>query len=340
MAVGAERDLAPRCRVSVAGRIGTEVTSSKRVLVTGAGGFIGRWSVAPLLAKGYEVHAVLSGGVPNTPIELQGATLHVADLLDESRADALLERVMPTHLLHFAWIATPGVYWQSPDNSRWLDASEHLLRRFRALGGIRAVMAGSCVEYDWSKGGVCEERSSPLADATRSSPYAAAKIALQKGLAEFAEEEHLSAAWGRIFFQYGPYEHPDRLVPSVIRHLLMNQEALCTHGRQIRSFLHVADVGAAFAGVLDSEIQGPVNIGSDDRIALADLIERIAREIGRPDLIRLGARIPPTEEPPLLVPDIRRLRDEVPWQPRFTLAAGLSDTIAWWRCRLSSPSRT
>jgi nucleoside-diphosphate-sugar epimerase len=339
MAAGAERDLAPRCSLLVAGRIGAEVISSKRVLVTGAGGFIGRWSVAPLLAKGYEVHAVLSGGAANIPIELHGATVHVADLLDESRADALLERVRPTHLLHFAWIATPGVYWQSPDNSRWLAASEHLLRRFRALGGIRAVMAGSCVEYDWSKGGVCEERSSPLADAARSSPYAAAKIALQKSLAEFAEEEQLSAAWGRIFFQYGPYEHPDRLVPSVIRHLLMNQEALCTHGRQIRSFLHVADVGAAFAGVLDSEIQGPVNIGSDDRIALADLIERIALEIGRPDLIRLGARIPPTEEPPLLVPDIHRLRDEVPWQPRFTLAAGLGDTIAWWRRHLSS-SRT
>jgi nucleoside-diphosphate-sugar epimerase len=339
MAAGAERDLAPRCSLLVAGRIGAEVISSKRVLVTGAGGFIGRWSVAPLLAKGYEVHAVLSGGAANIPIELHGATVHVADLLDESRADALLERVRPTHLLHFAWIATPGVYWQSPDNSRWLAASEHLLRRFRALGGIRAVMAGSCVEYDWTKGGICEERSSPLADAARVSPYAAAKIALQKNLAEFVEEQQLSAAWGRIFFQYGPYEHADRLVPSVIRHLLMNQEALCTHGRQVRSFLHVADVGAAFAGVLDSEIQGPVNIGSDERIALSDLIERIGREIGRPDLIRLGARTPPTEEPPLLVPDIHRLRDEVPWQPQFTLAAGLSDTIAWWRSHLSS-SRT
>ena len=81
----------------------------------------------------------------------------------------------------------------------------------------------------------------------------------------------LSSAWGRIFFQFGPYEHPDRLVPSVIRHLLLNQEALCTHGRQIRSFLHVADVGAAFAHLLDSEVQGPVNIGSDERIAAGGL---------------------------------------------------------------------
>jgi UDP-glucuronate decarboxylase len=318
------------------------VNSSRRVLVTGAGGFIGRWSVAPLLAKGYEVHAVLSAVSARNIAELQGATVQVADLLKESEVDAVIKRVAPSHLLHFAWIATPGVYWQSADNFRWLAASQHLLRRLREHGGVRAVMAGSCVEYDWSKGGVCAERSSPLADgaAKRLSPYAASKIALQEAVAEFTEEERLSTAWGRIFFQYGPYEHPDRLVPSVIRHLLMNQEAQCTHGRQIRSFLHVADVGAAFASLLDSEIQGPVNIGSDERIAVADLIERIARQIGRPDLIRLGARSAPAEEPPLLVPDIQRLRDEVKWQPRFTLSKGVTDTIAWWRGHPASPGRT
>src|SRR6202789_4302322 len=311
----------------------------KRVLVTGAGGFIGRSSLAPLERLGFEVHAVFSGAAAGPiPAALPGAFTHVADLLSEREVAVLLKRVAPTHLLHFAWIATPGIYWQSPDNFRWLAASQNLLQGFRALGGVRAVMAGRCVEYDWSKASVCSETSSPMADeSTALTPYAATKIALQKALAQFSREEHLSSAWGRIFFQFGPHEHPDRLVPSVIRHLLKNQEALCTHGRQIRSFLHVADVGAAFAQLLDSDIQGPVNIGSDERIALADLIGCIARKIGRPERVRLGARSTPSDEPPLLVPDVHRLRDELQWRPRLSLNEGIDDAIAWWRGQLGVP---
>jgi nucleoside-diphosphate-sugar epimerase len=317
------------------------VTHLKRVLVTGAGGFIGRSSIAPLKRRGFEVHAVFSGAAPAPiPTALPDVFTHVADLLSESHVDVLLKRVAPTHLLHFAWIATPGIYWHSADNFRWLAASQNLLRGFRTLGGIRAVMAGSCVEYDWSKASVCSETFSPMADeSTALTPYAASKIALQKALAQFSREEHLSSAWGRIFFQFGPHEHPDRLVPSVIRHLLMNQEAPCTHGRQIRSFLHVADVGAAFTQLLDSDVQGPVNIGSDEKIALADLIDRIALEIGRPDLVRLGARSAPADEPPLLVPDVHRLRDEVHWRPQFSLNEGLRDAIGWWRAQLGVPGR-
>jgi nucleoside-diphosphate-sugar epimerase len=312
------------------------VTEAKRVLVTGAGGFIGRWSVPPLLRAGYEVHAVLSaktGG--ELPEQLRGATLHFTDLLGESGADGVLRAVQPTHLLHFAWIATPGVYWSSAENFRWVSASERLLRSFRAHGGTRAMAAGSCAEYDWSSAQVCDESSSPLAGGA-ATPYAACKIALQKWLADFGSQERLSTAWGRIFFQFGPHEHPDRLVPSVIRNLLQSREASMSHGRQIRSFLHVADVGAAFAAVLDGKLEGPVNIGSDERITLAELVDRIGRRIGRPELVRLGARAAAAQEPALLVPEIRRLSDEAGWRPRLTLDEALDDTIEWWRRALAA----
>ena len=309
----------------------------KRVLVSGAGGFIGRWSVPPLCASGYEVHAVVSHTVGRIlPPQLMSARVHVADLLDHSAIDRLFKSIMPTHLLHFAWIATPGLYWSSDENYRWLAASRYLLGAFRDNGGARAMMAGSCAEYDWSRVKICHELRSPLADdsAAAPTPYAACKIALQGSLQESARDNGLSAAWGRIFFQFGPGEHPDRVVPSVIGNLLMNREAPCSHGRQIRSFLHVADVGAAFAAVLDSRLEGPVNIGSGERISIAGLVDRIARQIGRVDLVRLGARCAPEGEPAVLLPDLDRLRKELGFKPAYTLTEGLADTIAWWRSRL------
>ncbi len=312
---------------------------NKRVLVSGAGGFIGRWSVPALRARGYDVHAVLSHTAGRiVPPQLAGAQLHGADLLDQAAVDDLLEAVMPTHLLHFAWIATPGVYLTSDENYRWLAASRYLLRAFQANGGVRAMLAGSCAEYDWSRVEICHELSSPLASdaAEAPAPYAACKITLQKSTEEFAREHGLSAAWGRIFFQFGPDEHPDRLIPSVIVNLLMNREAPCSHGRQIRSFLHVADVGAAFAAVLDSRLEGPVNIGSGEGISIAELIDRVARRIGRADLVRLGARGAPEREPAVLLPDVERLCKELGWRPRYTLTEGLADTIRWWRGRLAA----
>jgi nucleoside-diphosphate-sugar epimerase len=121
----------------------------KRVLVTGSTGYIGRWSVPALLARGYEVHAVGSreagAGTP-LPAELDGAAYHAADLFDPPAVAALADRVRATHLLHFAWNATPGVYWTTPENFRWVSASLALLESFRRAGGERAVMAGRLAE--------------------------------------------------------------------------------------------------------------------------------------------------------------------------------------------------
>jgi nucleoside-diphosphate-sugar epimerase len=307
-----------------------------RVLVTGAGGFIGRWSVPALRAAGFDVHAVVSNAQRGeVPAQLAGATLHRCDLLEPAAIDALIESTAPSHLLHFAWVTRPGVYWHSADNARWLRSSEHLLQGFHAAGGTRVVMAGSCAEYD-ATAGICDEYSSPLADETApgTPAYSACKLRLQRMLAEFSAERGLPSAWGRIFFQYGPFEHPDRLVPSVVRSLLRNEEALCSHGRQIRSFLHVADVGSAFAALVSAQVTGPVNVGSDQALSIAELIGRIADQIGRPELVRLGARAA-SAEAPLLVPVTRRLREETAWRPLFSLDEGLADVIAWWRAELA-----
>jgi nucleoside-diphosphate-sugar epimerase len=311
-------------------------------LVSGARGFIGRWSVPHLIARGFEVHAVVGHATGrDVPPQLRGAKIHQADLLDGEAVQRITAAIGPSHLLHFAWTTTPGEYWSSPDNRRWLAASQGLLQCFHANGGVRAVMAGSCAEYDWSRVGLCDELASPLADGAGApiTLYAECKIALQRALERFGCSHKVSTAWGRIFFQFGPDEHPNRLVASVITNLLSGREAPCSHGRQIRSFLHVADVGSAFAALLDSPTEGAVNIGSGVPISLAELLATIALQIGRPELLLLGARPALPSEPPLLVPAVDRLSREVGWRPEFGLTDGIADTIAWWRQKMADGAR-
>lgn len=295
----------------------------KRVLVTGASGFIGRHSLAPLAAKGYEVHAVSEKGRDTDAT----AVWHRADLLDQGDRRELLARVHPSHLLHFAWYAVPGKYWTAPENLDWVAASLALLRGFVEEGGQRALFAGSCAEYDWSHG-LCSEANTPLVPATL---YGASKHALQTLLRVFAGQAGLSAAWGRIFSLYGPHESPSRLAASVIIALLRNEPAQCSEGSQIRDYLHVADVASAFVALLDSAVEGAVNIGSGRGIAIRELVGRIGRQTGRAELIRHGALPLAAGEPSRLVADVARLRDEVGWSPHYDLDAGLADTIAFWR---------
>lgn len=297
----------------------------KRVLLTGATGFIGRHCLSPLMARGYEVHAVSSR--PIATGEEGNVHWHQANLLDSLQVAIIMNKVRPSHLLHFAWYTVPGKYWTSVENLRWVQASISLLQEFWQHGGQRVVMAGTCAEYDWLYG-YCSESTTPLAQTTL---YGICKHSLQLMVSAFAKQQGLSSAWGRIFFLFGPHEHPDRLVAYVIRSLLRGEVARCSHGNQIRDFLYVKDVADAFVALLDSTVSGPVNIASGQPMALRELIYKIAEKLKREDLIRLGAVSTPPDEPPLLVADVRRLYGEVGWRPKYDLDAGLEQTIEWWK---------
>ena len=297
----------------------------KRVLVTGPNGFIGRHCLPFLLERGYELHGV----VPENGLQLDipGVKWHIADLLNTIHAQALIERVGPTHLLHFAWYAKPGEYWTSMENLRWLQASLDILQIFKRHGGQRVLMAGTCAEYDW-RYGYCSEYITPLNPATL---YGTCKKSLYEILMSFSRQEGLSASWGRIFFLYGSNEYPSRLIPSVINSLLAGRPAPCTMGSQIRDFMHVGDVASAFAALLDSQMEGAVNIASGEPVTIRNIILRIAEKLDRSDLVQFGAIPTPKVEPPLLLADVNRLRQEIGWTPLYNLDAGLDKTIDWWK---------
>ena len=295
-----------------------------RVLLTGARGFVGRHCLAHLVAAGFDVHAVTSA--PTLPAEAPDVVWHQADLLDEDQTDALLEAVAPTSVLHLAWVTTPGEYWTSPLNDTWRQASEHLFEHAAAHGLKRAVVAGTCAEYDWTTGR-CDERAARLAP---TSAYSRSKHQLHVALEALASDRRFSAAWARLFFLYGPGEPAGRLVPSIITHLLRNEPAPCTEGGQRRDFMYVKDAAAALVALLQSELTGAVNIGTGQAPAIRQIATVIGRMMDKGHLIQLGARQTPQQQPPLVVANTARLRHELGFRPHWDLEAGLADTIEWW----------
>jgi nucleoside-diphosphate-sugar epimerase len=295
-----------------------------RVLVTGATGFIGRGTLGPLVARGYDVHAVARAAGPPEP----GVQWHETDLLDLDASAALVASVAPTHLLHLAWEARPGIFWRSPGNLDWTGASLRLLRAFAEGGGSRAVLAGTCAEYRWDDETDCVEGKTALAPATL---YGAAKHALHILAEHYAQDTGLSLAWGRVFFVFGPHEHPARLAASVARALVRGEPAETSHGAQVRDFLYSEDLADAFVALLDSPVTGPVNLASGESRPIRTLVEALAEAAGRTDLLRIGARPAAASEPSAITAAVTRLRDEVGWRPARDLAGRAADTVAWWR---------
>lgn len=305
----------------------------KRVLLTGAGGFVGRRCLAPLAEAGYEVHAVGRRPATHASVDAPSLRWHAIDLLDARGVAALIAEVEPTHLLHLAWYTEHGKFWTAVENLSWVGASLKLFEAFAAVGGRRVVAAGTCVEYAPEGDAPCSEASTPLAPATL---YGACKHATHVALEAFARQAGFTSAWGRLFFPYGPGEPPGRLVPSVARSLLLGEPALCTHGRQVRDFIHVEDAAHAFVALLDSGVEGAVNVGSGQPVALREVVEKVAAHAGRSDLIRLGARPAPEGEPLSLYADARRLREEVGWSPRYDLDEGLAAMVEWLKKKVMS----
>ncbi|SEW37304.1 Nucleoside-diphosphate-sugar epimerase [Aliiroseovarius sediminilitoris] len=306
----------------------SKLNNAQTVLVTGATGFIGAACLPKLTDAGFAVIGTYRGDTPPAPRD--GVTWIRADLSDAADIDAVMTQHRPSHLLALAWYMGPGNQ-QSRENFRWLSRSIDLLAAFADAGGTRVTFCGSCMEYDWSQPVTLNERTTPLRPDT---PYGAAKAALFSAFGSMCDTLDLSGSWARPFFLYGPGENPRRLAADVVVSLLEGREALCTHGQQARDFLHVDDVADAMVRLLQSDLTGPVNIGSGAAIPLATLINEIGRQTGAADLIRLGAREARPGDPPLVEADITRLHDELGWTPTFDLETGVADTIDWWRHEL------
>lgn len=216
--------------------------------------------------------------------------------------------------------------YESPENKRWVEASEHLFSTFSANSGSRIVQVGSCIEYGNDIQGPQGEES-PLNSDTA---YGQAKSEVSEMVLKGFGDQTTSAV-ARLFFCYGRYEQPERLVPSIISSLIKGQPLDLTEGRQRRDYLDARDVARALIAILSSDAGGAFNVGSGVSVEVRRLAEILGEIMGGHELLRFGARPEGADTAFEILADTNRIQSVIGWTPTITLEAGLEDSIDWWR---------
>jgi nucleoside-diphosphate-sugar epimerase len=283
---------------------------TKKFLVTGATGFVGRQVVRSLLSRGIQLRLVIRKGSQDLAQGFAESCelVKTEDLFFESSEWWREQSEGIDTVVHLAWYAEPGKYLQSSKNLDCLVGSLNIARGAVHAGVKRFLGVGTCFEYDLSAGVLSID--TPLKPVI---PYADAKAALFMSLSHWLPMQSVELVWCRLFYLYGEGEDSRRLVPYLRTKLEKGESAELTSGKQIRDFLDVADAGRMIAEVALSSQIGPVNICSGTPITVRQLAEQIADEYGHRHLLIFGARPDNLVDPPCVVgvPNINKQSDSL-----------------------------
>ena len=293
-----------------------------KILLTGPTGFIGSAFLEIALARGHEIAALV-----------RPEKLAVAGLRSDARLTWLpgtlvdapwdnLKRFQPELCLHSAWLTTPGVYLESPENQRFLEWSLDFLRRVGATGTRHIIVLGTCLEYQSSRHPLAEEQT-PVAPG---SPYALCKNALRIALESEAAARGFGLGWGRVFYPYGPGEHPLRLCSSLLQSLRRGEKIVLRTPGSIKDYIYIDDLAAGLLTVAENRFCGAINLGTGVGVSVREVAETLARLLGKSGVVEPAeAAATPAENP--VVAEVAKLRG-LGWRPQHTLAAGLEKMLA------------
>jgi NAD dependent epimerase/dehydratase len=317
----------------------------KRILVTGAGGFIGSHLVEQLVVAGAEVRALVhynsrndTGFLKSAPCEIRDAIEIVAgDVQDGfSVAQTIADREIIFHLA--ALIGIPYSYL-APKS--YFDINTlgtlNVLEAARSADVERVVLTSTSETY----GTACYtpiDESHPL---QAQSPYSASKIAADKLAESYARSFDIPITTVRPFNAFGPRQSLRAIIPTIIAQALIDEHIRVGSVVPIRDFTFVEDTAQAFVAVANTPatIGATLNVGCGKGISVGELAATILDVIGSSGSLVVDAdRVRPASSEVLeLVCDATRLHTATGWSPKVGLREGLERTAAWMREQPPSP---
>jgi dTDP-glucose 4,6-dehydratase len=309
---------------------------SKRIVITGAAGFIGSHLSETLLDRGYEVI-----GIDNL---LTGATANIAHLAN--REFTFIKHDVTNYIyvegpvyavLHWASPASPIDYLELPIPTLKVGA----LGTHKALGlakakGARFVLASTSEVY----GDPLEhpQKETYWGNVNPIGPrgvYDEAKRFAEAMTVAYRRYHGVDAKIVRIFNTYGPRMRvkDGRAVPAFMSQALRNEEVtIFGSGEQTRSFCYVSDLVDGIIRLMESDVQDPVNIGNPHEMTIEEIAKEIIRISGSKS--QIVYRPLPEDDPKVRRPDITRARTLLGWEPKVPLDQGLVKTLEYFRTKV------
>ena len=297
-----------------------------KILLTGAGGFIGSVLLPLLCRRGHEVTVLCRApAVPELRrrLAVEQISCPILEAEPAGWAQAIGGRSFAV-CLHLAWVATPGIYLNSPENQMFADCTLTLAERLISNGPVHFLGAGTCIEYAPGQTLPSAESHTPSGP---TSPYAAAKLTTQQGLARLAGHAGAGLTWARIFYPYGAGEHSARTASSFFRTLAAGQPLVLKTAASQKDFIEIRDVASALAHLSEAGPQGIINIGTGIPTRIRDLALLAAALSGANPALVQEAHPAATDPYGFHVADPDKLF-ATGWRPSVNLEVGMRRLLA------------
>ncbi|MBX7257524.1 MAG: SDR family NAD(P)-dependent oxidoreductase [Candidatus Hydrogenedentes bacterium] len=312
--------------------------TGRKVLITGAGGFIGSHLVERLLSQGAEVRAVVHGnmrgsigylaGVPNhhtKNLEICGGNIRDGAFVREAAEGA-------DTIFHLAAITSVAYSYANPEETIVTNVfgTLNVCNAARHEHVRRLVHTSSAGVYGTAVGGKPINEMHPVA---AHNPYTASKLAADSTVESFYLSYDLPVTTCRIFNVYGPRIGRFLIIPTIIIQLMRGKELRLGDLTPTRNFTYVDDIVTAFVRMAeeDSVVGEVVNFGSTRAVTIGELAQMIANFMGKDmDIVADPERVRPKKSEILRVEaDSSKARALLGWEPQVSLEEGLQRTIAW-----------
>lgn len=312
----------------------------KKVLVTGADGFIGSHLTESLLEKGYEVKAFSYynsfntwGWLDTLPKEkLSQIEVFTGDVRDPNGVRTAMQGI--DAVFHLAALIAIPFSYHSPDSyvDTNIKGTLNVLQAARDFELERVLVTSTSEVYGTAQYVPIDEHH-PFQG---QSPYSATKIGADRLAESFYRSFELPVSIVRPFNTYGPRQSARAVIPTIITQLLAGKDTIKLGSlTPTRDFNYVKDTAAGFIAIAESQqtIGEEINIATQQEISIGDLANEIISQINpKASIVCEQERLRPQKsEVNRLLGSNEKIRKLTSWKQQYTFAQGIEETIAWIR---------